>query len=62
MVVDRKKNYHTVMGMLIGTALGGCIVIPVYAITGNPVFIAFAGLGTAFGLIFGAGIDKKQNR
>jgi hypothetical protein len=32
-----------------------------FTITGNPVFIAFAGLGTAFGLVYGAGLDKKQS-
>ncbi len=58
--MDRKYNY-TVLGMLIGTALGGAITVPIFAITGNPIFIAFAGLGTAFGLAYGAGLDKKQS-
>jgi len=27
---------------------------------GNPVFIVFADIGIALGLVFGAGIDKKS--
>jgi hypothetical protein len=56
-----KEYSYTVLGMLIGTAIGGAITVPLYSITGNPLFIAFFGLGTAFGLIYGAGLDRKQN-
>lgn len=59
MGMDKKKNNYSVIGMLIGTGIGGGIAVTIYAITGNPVFIAFTGIGTALGLIFGAGIDKK---
>jgi hypothetical protein len=44
-----KEYSYTVLGMLIGTAIGGAITVPLFSITGNPLFIAFFGLGTAFG-------------
>lgn len=36
-----KEYSYTVLGMLIGTAIGGAITVPLFSITGNPLFIAF---------------------
>ena len=60
--MEKKKNYYTGAGLAIGTGIGGAIAITAYAITGNPIFIAFAGVGTALGLAFGSGLDAKYNK
>jgi hypothetical protein len=56
--MDKKKNYHARMGMMAGTVIGGIAAL-VYVFAMNPVFIALAGIGAAFGLISGAGKDRK---
>jgi hypothetical protein len=61
-VVEKRKNYYTGAGLAIGTGIGGAIAMTAYAITSNPVFIAFTGVGTAFGLVFGSALDAKNNK
>ena len=39
---------------LIGTVVGGGICLTLYALTSDPIFIAFSGLGAAFGMVYGA--------
>ncbi len=60
--MKNKKYYYAGIGMIIGTGIGGALAVMAYSYTGNPVLIAFAGVGTALGLIFGAGLDKQQNK
>jgi hypothetical protein len=56
------QHYYAGVGLAVGTGLGAAVWMTVFAITGNPVFIAFTGTGTAFGLIIGAGIDAKNKK
>ena len=57
--MNKKKYTYAGIGMIIGTGVGGAITVIVYSITGNPIYIAFSGVGTTLGLIFGAGIDRR---
>lgn len=50
------------LGMLIGTAVGAAICFTLYAFTRDPIFIAFSGLGAAFGMVYGVGLGRKSNR
>ncbi|MDR9756034.1 MAG: hypothetical protein ACN4A7_04110 [Thermacetogeniaceae bacterium] len=58
----KKKTNYMALGLLIGTVVGGGICLTLYALTSDPIFIAFSGLGAAFGMVYGAGLDKKLNR
>lgn len=60
--MEKKKNYYTGAGLAIGAGIGGAVGMIVSAITGNSVFIAFAGVGTALGLVFGATLDAKNSK
>jgi hypothetical protein len=55
-----KKNYYAGVGIAIGTAVAGAILMPIYVQTGNAVFIAFIGVGTIVGLIIGSGMDRQN--
>jgi len=59
--MKKKPNYMT-LGMLIGTAIGAAICFTLYAFTREPMFIAFSGLGAAFGMVYGVGLGRKSNR
>ncbi len=48
------------LGMLAGTATGGAIGVLLFVFTQNAVFIAITGVGTAIGLILGAGADRAK--
>lgn len=58
--MEKKKNYYTGAGLALGTGIGGGIAMLLYVFTNQPVFIAFAGLGTALGLAWGTTMDKKH--
>lgn len=58
---DARYSYAA-LGMLFGTAIGGGIGVTLLATTGNAVFIAIAGVGTAVGLVLGAGVDRAKQR
>lgn len=56
MANERSKNTYTGLGLIFGTAIGTSLSM---IITGN---VIWGGIGTAVGLILGAGIDGyKKN-
>jgi 4-hydroxybenzoate polyprenyltransferase len=55
----KNKNRYAGAGMIIGTGIAAAICMTLYATTQNPIYIAYIGLGTALGLIFGHAIDKS---
>lgn len=59
--MDKKKVSYTALGMLFGTFIGSGIGILLLAMTGEALYLIIAGLGTALGLIFGAGLDRSKN-
>lgn len=58
--MKKSKHYYAGAGMVLGTGIAGAICITLFAMSGNPLFIPFIGLGTALGLIIGSGIDRKS--
>ena len=56
------RNSYAALGLLLGTAVGGGIGVVLLATTGQAVFIAIAGVGTAVGLVLGAGVDRAKQR
>ncbi len=57
--MEERTYTYTQLGMLVGTVIGGGIGVVLFAITGNAVYIAITGAGTAIGIILGAGVDKS---
>ena len=55
-----RRYSYAALGMLLGTAIGGGVGVILLGITGNAVYIAIAGAGTAIGLVLGAGFDRAQ--
>ena len=55
-----RKTSYTGAGLAIGTGIGAAIWMTVFAITGNPIFIAFTGSGTVIGLVIGAALDARK--
>jgi hypothetical protein len=55
----KKKTNYMALGMLIGTAVSVGICFTLYAFTRDPIFIAFSGLGAAFGMVYGVGLNRK---
>ena len=55
-----RRYSYAALGMLLGTVMGGGVGVIIFAITGNAVYIAIAGAGTAIGLVLGAGFDRAQ--
>ena len=55
--MDRKKNYYLGVGLALGTAIGGALMVVMFALTGNALWISFTGVGTIIGLIIGAGME-----
>lgn len=51
---------HAALGMLFGTAIGGGIGVILFVLTQQALFIAIAGVGTAIGLVLGAGVDRAK--
>lgn len=51
----KKKNTFTGLGLIFGTAIGVSLSM---IITGN---VIWGGIGTALGLVIGAGIDSHKN-
>ena len=54
------RTSHAALGMLFGTAVGGGIGVILFVLTQQALFIAIAGLGTAVGLVLGAGVDRAK--
>jgi len=56
---DAPRRYsYAALGMLIGTAIGGAFGVLLFVFTQQALFIAIAGVGTAIGLVLGAGADR----
>jgi len=59
--MDKKTVSYTAWGMLFGTFVGGGIGTLLLAMTGQALYLIVTGLGTALGLIFGAGLDRAKD-
>jgi uncharacterized membrane protein YgaE (UPF0421/DUF939 family) len=57
---SKRTTSNAALGMLLGTAIGGGIGVVLFALTQQALFIAFAGVGTAIGLVLGAGADRAR--
>lgn len=57
---ERSYNY-TALGMLFGIFVGGALAVLLFSTTGNALSFIAAGIGTALGLILGAGYDRSRN-
>ena len=55
-----RRTSYAALGMLFGTAVGGGIGVILFALTQQALFIAIAGVGTAVGLVLGAGVDRAK--
>jgi uncharacterized membrane protein YccC len=60
--MDRKKNYYLGVGLALGTAIGGALMVVMFALTGNALWISFTGVGTIIGLIIGAGMEAAATK
>lgn len=57
---SKGRPSYAALGMLFGTAIGGGIGVILFALTQQAVYIAIAGVGTAVGLVLGAGVDRAK--
>lgn len=57
---SKRTTSNAALGMLFGTAIGGGIGVVLFALTQQALFIAVAGVGTAIGLVLGAGFDRAR--
>ena len=60
--MNKGKNYYLSLGMSMGTTLSAGIFITIFAISKNPVFLAFIGIGPAIGLSVGAGLYQNKEK
>jgi uncharacterized membrane protein YccC len=60
--MDRKKNYYLGMGLALGTGIGGALMVVLFALTGNALWISFTGVGTIVGLIIGTGMEAVASK
>ena len=58
-VTEMKRKYAE-LGMLFGTVVGGGLGVVLFASTGQVLYLVLAGVGTAIGLVLGAGVDKAR--
>lgn len=58
--MEKPKYTYTQLGMLFGIFIGGGLGVLLFSMTGNAVYFAVAGAGTAIGLVLGAGMDKYK--
>ena len=61
-MTDKNETTYASQGMLFGVALAGGLGVIIFALTNQPVFIAFAGVGAGVGLALGAGMDRAKRR
>ncbi len=54
------KRKYAELGMLFGTVVGGGLGVVLFASTGQVLYIILTGVGTAIGLVLGAGMDKAR--
>lgn len=59
--MSKQLYYYAGVGLVFGAAIGGIAAVILYGLTMNTTFFAFAGIGAALGLIFGAGLDMTKN-
>lgn len=57
---SRKGTSNAALGMMFGTVIGGAIGVLLFVFTQQALFIAIAGVGTAVGLVWGAGVDRAN--
>ncbi len=57
---QRKKTRPAAIGMLAGIGIGGAIGALAFAFTQDPLWFILPGLGVAFGLAIGAGVERRQ--
>ncbi|MFW6026650.1 MAG: hypothetical protein ACOCRX_09935 [Candidatus Woesearchaeota archaeon] len=58
--MSKKKYSYTQLGMLFGIFISGGISVILFATTMNALYFTIIGLGTAFGLLTGALIDRHK--
>lgn len=61
MTEKREINYAG-LGMLAGIAIGGGWGVTLFAMTGNAIYSAMAGMSAAIGLLLGAGFERRRRR
>ena len=57
--VQGRQNY-TALGMILGSAAGFGLGLVLWMVTGEPLYLLVGAMGTAVGLVLGAGIDAAQ--
>lgn len=57
---SKKGTSNAALGMMLGTVIGGAIGVLLFVFTQEPLFIVIAGVGTAVGLVLGAGVDRAR--
>ncbi|NLD73298.1 MAG: hypothetical protein GX649_11345 [Chloroflexi bacterium] len=57
---SRRKQSYTALGMLLGTAAGFGLGMVLWIATGEFLYLLIGAMGTAVGLVLGAGIDAAQ--
>ncbi|MGI6701290.1 MAG: hypothetical protein ACOX3U_02330 [Christensenellales bacterium] len=60
--MKKNKYMYTGIGIALGTAIAASLCLTLYALTLNPLFIPFIGIGTVVGLIFGSNLDRSAQK
>ena len=58
--METKKYSWTQLGMLLGIVAGGSLATVLFTATGRAEMWLIAGIGTALGLILGAGFERAR--
>ena len=58
--MNEKKVNYAGLGLIMGSAIGFGLGMIIYMSTGEPLYLLIGTMGTAVGLIMGAGIDHSQ--
>jgi hypothetical protein len=57
---SKRKYTNTELGISYGLILGGGLVSIAYALTNDPIWFSYLGLGLAIGLVIGSYLDSKE--
>jgi hypothetical protein len=57
---SQNRQSYTAMGMILGSAAGFGLGLVLWMVTGQPLYLLIGAMGTAVGLVLGAGIDASQ--
>ncbi len=60
--MDKPNLTYAGLGLILGSAIGFAFGMIIYMSTGEPLYILIGLIGTALGLILGAGVDHNKRQ